>query len=290
MNNEAKKKVKKKTLWSESLKRLRRNKLAMVGLTIITILALSAIFAPIIAPYSYDEQNLKDKFLLPSAQHLMGTDNFGRDIFSRILYGARVSLQVGFISVGIGASVGGSLGAIAAFYGGRIDNIIMRTLDVLLAIPNILLAISIAASLGPGLRNAMMAVGIGSIPGYARVVRASVMTVKEMEYIEAARVIGANNGRVILRHIIPNAMAPIIVQVTFGVAGAILSASSLSFIGLGIQPPTPEWGSMLSAGRQYIRDYWHVVTFPGLIIMITILSLNLLGDGLRDALDPRLKR
>ena len=290
MNNEGKKRVKKKTLWSESLKRLRRNKLAMVGLTIMVILTLAAIFAPVIAPYSYDEQNLKDKFLMPSAQHLMGTDNFGRDIFSRILYGARVSLQVGFISVGIGASIGGSLGAIAAFYGGRTDNLIMRTLDVLLAIPSMLLAISIAASLGPGLRNAMIAVGIGSIPTYARVVRASVMTVKEMEYIEAARVIGANNARVILRHILPNAMAPIIVQVTFGVAGAILSASSLSFIGLGIQPPTPEWGSMLSAGRQYIRDYWHVVTFPGLIIMVTILSLNLLGDGLRDALDPRLKR
>jgi len=272
------------------LRRLRKNKAAMFGLFVIVGLILMAITAPWIAPYGYDDQNLAEANQFPNAAHWMGTDNFGRDMLSRIIYGARISLQVGFIAVGIGAAIGGTLGAIAAFYGGHTDNIIMRLIDVLLAIPNILLAISISAALGPGLTNAMIAVGVGTMPTYARVVRASVLTVKEQEYIEAARCIGAKNWQIIAKHIIPNAMAPIIVQATLGVASAILSAASLSFIGLGIQPPVPEWGAMLSAGRQYIRDYWHIVTFPGLAIMLTIFALNLLGDGLRDALDPRLKR
>jgi len=275
---------------SEILRRLRKNKAAMFGLFVIVGLILMAITAPWIAPYGYDDQNLAEANQFPNAAHWMGTDNFGRDMLSRIIYGARISIQVGFIAVGIGAAIGGTLGAIAAFYGGHTDNIIMRLIDVLLAIPNILLAISISAALGPGLTNAMIAVGVGTMPTYARVVRASVLTVKEQEYIEAARCIGAKNWRIIAKHIIPNAMAPIIVQATLGVASAILSAASLSFIGLGIQPPVPEWGAMLSAGRQYIRDYWHIVTFPGLAIMLTIFALNLLGDGLRDALDPRLKR
>lgn len=284
-NNSRKKKKKTKEIW----KRLQKNKAAMFGLSVILILVFMAVFADLIAPYHYDKQNLSDAFMLPSRTYLLGTDNFGRDILSRIIYGSRISLQVGLISVGLGAAVGGSLGAIAAFYGGRLDNIIMRCMDILLAIPNILLAISISAALGPGLVNAMIAVGLGTVPTYARVVRASVMTVKENEFVEAARCIGAKNGRIISKHILPNAMAPIIVQATLGVANAILSAASLSFIGLGIQPPTPEWGAMLSAGRQYIRDYWHIVTFPGLAIMLTIVSLNMFGDGLRDALDPRLK-
>ena len=267
-----------------------KNKAAVFGLAVILLLILLAVFADVIAPYHYGKQQLEDAFLEPSAAHLFGTDNFGRDIFSRVVYGARISLQVGLISVGVGAAIGGVLGAVAAFYGGRTDNVIMRCMDVLLAIPNILLAISISTALGPGLVNAMIAVGLGTVPTYARVVRASVMTVKENEYVEAARCIGAKNGRIITKHILPNAMAPIIVQATLGVANAILSAASLSFIGLGIQPPTPEWGAMLSAGRQYIRDYWHIVTFPGLAIMLTIFALNLFGDGLRDALDPRLKR
>ncbi|HCL79741.1 MAG TPA: ABC transporter permease [Synergistaceae bacterium] len=280
----------KKSQLRETWRRMLKNKASLVGLTIIVLFAFMAIFADHIAPYHYDEQKLEDAFLKPSRDHWLGTDNFGRDILSRIIYGARISLQIGLISVGIGVAVGGSLGAFAAYYGGYTDNAIMRFIDVLLAIPNIVLAISISAALGPGLVNAMIAVGIGTVPIYARVVRASVMTVKEQEFVEAARCIGAKTPRILLRHILPNAMAPIIVQATLGVATAILAAAGLSFIGLGIQPPTPEWGAMLSAGRQYIRDHWHIVTFPGLAIMLTIFALNLLGDGLRDALDPRLKR
>lgn len=283
-------KNRKKSQLKEVWIRLTRNKAAMFGLLVIVMLILIAIFAPLIAPYHYDEQNLKMANVLPSWKHLMGTDNFGRDIFSRIIYGSRISLQVGFIAVGIGVLIGGTLGSVAAYYGGIADNVIMRFIDILLAIPSTLLAISIAAALGPGLTNAMIAVGVGTVPNYARVVRASVLTVKEREFIEAARCIGVKDYKIILKHIIPNAMAPLIVQATIGVASAILSAAALSFIGLGIQPPTPEWGAMLSAGRSYIRDYWHIVTFPGVTIMITIFSLNLFGDGLRDALDPRLKR
>jgi peptide/nickel transport system permease protein len=288
INNNIKKR--KKSQLKEISIRLHRNKAAMFGLLVILLLIIMAIFAPFIAPYNYDEQNLKMANMFPSREHLMGTDNFGRDILSRIIYGSRISLQVGFIAVGIGVLIGGTLGSLAAYYGGVADNVIMRFIDILLAIPSTLLAISIAAALGPGLTNAMIAVGVGTVPNYARVVRASVLMVKEQEFIEAARCIGVKDHKIILKHIIPNAMAPLIVQATIGVASAILSAAALSFIGLGIQPPTPEWGAMLSAGRAYIRDYWHIVTFPGVTIMLTIFSLNLFGDGLRDALDPRLKR
>ena len=276
--------------WSDAAIRLRRNKAAMFGLIVLIVLIVCAIIPQYIAPYGYDDQNYSERFLPPSLTHLMGTDNFGRDIFSRIIYGCRTSVQIGLISVGIAAVVGGILGAVAAFYGGATDNIIMRCFDVLLAIPSTLLAISIAASLGPGLFNLMVAVGISSVPTYARVVRASVLTVKGQEFVEAAKAVGASDFRMIFSHMIPNAIAPVIVQATLGVAGAILSAAGLSFLGLGIEPPTPEWGSMLSSGRQYIRDYWYVVTFPGLAIMLTVFALNLFGDGLRDALDPRLKR
>jgi len=275
--------------WRDVWRRLKKNKMAMFGLFIILLLIFAAIFADFIAPYGFDDQNLKDKLMAPGSKYLLGADNFGRDILSRIIYGSRISLQVGFIAVGISAIVGGSLGAIAGYYGGKLDNFVMRLMDVLLAIPGILLAISIVAALGPGLQNVMIAVGIGSVPSYARIVRASVLSIRDQEFVEAARAVGANDFRIITKHILPNSMAPIIVQATLGVAGAILSAAGLSFIGLGIQPPTPEWGAMLSSGRDYIRDHWHVATFPGLAIMITIFALNLLGDGLRDALDPRLK-
>lgn len=281
--------AKKRSQWLEVWRRLRQNKSAMVGLGIIIVLILSALLADIVAPFGIDDQNLMNALQTPNSNHWFGTDNFGRDIFSRVVHGSRISLQVGFIAVGIAMITGGTFGAIAGYYGGKLDNFIMRMMDILLAIPSILLAISIVAALGPGLSNVMIAVGISSIPSYSRIVRASVLTLKDQEFVEAARAVGANDVRIIGRHIIPNSMAPIIVQATLGVAGAILSAAGLSFIGLGIQPPTPEWGAMLSSGRQFIRDYPHMTAFPGLAIMITIFGLNLLGDGLRDALDPRLK-
>jgi peptide/nickel transport system permease protein len=275
---------------AEVLFRLRKSPLAMFGLTFIVLLAFVAIFADVLAPYPYQKQNLVHSYETPSKQFWLGTDEFGRDILSRLIYGARISLQVGFIAVGIALVVGGMLGAVAGYYGGRIDNGIMRLMDVLLSIPQTLLAIAIAASLGPGLFNLMIAVGIAAVPNYARIVRGSVLSIREMEFIEAARAVGSSDLRIILKHILPNSMAPIIVQSTLGVASAILNAAGLSFIGLGIQPPYPEWGAMLSGGRQYIRDYAHLTLYPGLAIMLTILALNFLGDGLRDALDPKLKR
>lgn len=287
--NNARKKRKSGGLWGDAWKRLKRNRMAMVGLGILAVFAIAAVFADLIAPYHYAEQHLDKVFQFPSREFWLGTDNTGRCIFSRIIYGARISLQVGFISVGISLAIGGALGAVAGFYGGGADNAIMRVMDVLLAIPNILLAIVIASTLGPGLQNLMLAVGISSIPSFARIVRASVLSIKEMEFIEAARLTGCSDLRILLRHLTPNILAPIIVQVTLSLALAILNASSLSFLGLGIQPPIPEWGAMLASGRAYIRQYWHLVTFPGIAIAIVILALNMFGDGLRDALDPRLK-
>jgi len=274
----------------EIFKRLSRAPLAMIGLAIVVVLVFTAVFADYIAPFGYADQDLMAAFEEPSKAHLFGTDEFGRDIFSRIIYGSRISLQVGFIAVGIAVFAGGFLGAIAGYYGGKADNLIMRAMDVLLSIPSILLAIAIAASLGPGLFNLMIAVGISSTPNYARIVRGSVLSIRNQEFVEAAKAVGSSDLRIILKHIIPNCLAPIIVQATLGVAIAILTAAGLSFIGLGIQPPIPEWGAMLSGGREYIRDYAYMTVFPGLAIMITILALNFLGDGLRDALDPKLKR
>ncbi len=281
---------KKRGALAEVLFRLRKSPLAMFGLVVLLLLIFVAVFADQLAPYPYQKQNLSHMFETPSKQFLLGTDEFGRDILSRLIYGARISLQVGMIAVGIALIVGGMLGAVAGYYGRWVDNGIMRVMDVLLSIPQTLLAIAIAAALGPGLFNLMIAVGISAVPKYARIVRGSVLSLREMEFVEAARAVGSSDLRIILKHIIPNSMAPIIVQSTLGVASAILNAAGLSFIGLGIQPPYPEWGAMLSGGRQYIRDYPHLTLYPGLAIMITILALNFLGDGLRDALDPKLKR
>ena len=272
------------------LYRLSRSPLAVFGLLVVAVLIFAAIFATQIAPYGQADMNLANRFMFPSSAHWFGTDEFGRDILSRIIFGARISLQVGLIAVGISLVCGGLLGAIAGYYGGRLDNVIMRAMDVLLAIPGTLLAIAIAASLGPGLYNLMIAVGISAVPSYARIVRGSVLTLQGQEFVEAARAVGSSDWRIIMKHIIPNSMAPIIVQSTLGVASAILNAAGLSFIGLGIQPPTPEWGAMLSGGRSYIRNYPYMTLVPGLAIMITIMALNFLGDGLRDALDPKLKR
>lgn len=280
---------KKQSQFVQAWSRLCKNKVAIAGMVILVILILGGVFAEQLAPYGYDDQDVMRRFMAPCREFPFGTDNLGRCIYSRILYGARISLLIGFVATGMGAVAGTILGAFAGYYGSKTDNIIMRFCDIIQAIPSLLLAIAIAAALGSGLFNMMLAISIGAIPRYARTVRASILTVKEQEFIEAAHAIGASDVRIILKHIFPNCLAPIIVQVTLGVAGSIINAASLSFIGLGVQAPTAEWGSMLSAGRQYVRDYWFVVMFPGLAIMTTILSLNLFGDGLRDALDPKLK-
>ena len=283
---------KKRSMALEIWRRLRKNKMAMLGLVILVMLALTAIFADVIADYDTKviAQDIKNRLQGPSMEHWCGTDEFGRDIFARLVHGSRVSLVVGLISVSISLLMGGALGAIAGYYGGRVDNVIMRIMDIFLAVPSILLAMTIVAALGTSLINVMLAIGVSGIPGYARIVRASVMSIKDQEFVEASRAIGAKSPTTIFREILPNCLAPIIVQATLSVAGAILSTASLSFIGLGVQPPSPEWGAMLSGGRNYLRDALHLTLFPGLASVITILALNLLGDGLRDALDPRLKQ
>ncbi len=285
------KKYKKRSQLWEVWRRLRKNKLAIIGLIIILTLAITAICADFIADYNsvVIKQNIKIRLQPPSNDHIFGTDEFGRDIFSRLVHGTRVSLTVGLISVGIALTIGGFLGAIAGYYGKKVDNVIMRIMDIFLAVPNILLAIAIVSALGTSIVNLMIAVGISSIPTYARIVRASVLSIKDQEFVEAAKAIGAKDLTIIVTHIIPNSLAPVIVQATLGVANAILSTAALSFIGLGIQPPAPEWGAMLSGGRTFLRDATHITIFPGIAIMITILALNMLGDGLRDALDPKLK-
>ena len=276
---------------SSVIKRLRKNPLAILGLCIILTLTVLAIFADFIANYELVviKQNLSNTFSKPGYSTLLGTDEFGRDIFARIVHGTRISLSIGFVAVSISIVLGGFLGALAGYFGGWLDNIIMRIMDVFLAIPSILLSIAVVSALGPSLVNLVIAISISSVPVYARIVRASVLSISGQEFIEAAHAIGANHIYIIIKHIIPNVMSPIIVQGTLGVAGAILSIAGLSFIGLGVQPPTPEWGSMLAGGRSFIRRASWVTTYPGVAIMITILSLNLLGDGLRDALDPKLK-
>lgn len=273
-----------------ALVRLRRNKLALLGLAVLVFLTFVAIFAEQIAPFDYATQNLAESFEPPNEIHWFGTDEFGRDILSRIIYGGRISLQVGIVAVALALFIGGALGAAAGYYGGKIDEVIMRFMDVLISMPRILLSIAIAAVLGPGMLNLMIAIAVASMPSFARIIKGAVLTIVGHEYIEAARCMGATDTWIIVRHILPNCSASIIVQTTINVATAILSASSLSFLGLGIQPPYPEWGAMLSAARGYLRDDAYMTIFPGLAIMITIMSLNFLGDGLRDAFDPKQKR
>ena len=278
------------SMWKYTFIRLRRNYLALIGFAILLMLVLTAIFAEQLAPYGFADQDYMMIRKPPTAEHLLGTDEFGRDVLSRLIYGSRISLQVGLIAVSISLVAGGAIGAAAGYFGGKMDNFLMRVMDVQLAIPTILLAIVISSALGPGLFNLMVAVGITSIPRFARLMRASVLTIKNMEFIEAARAMGASHLRVILLYILPNCMAPLSVQSTLSVANAILFAATLSFLGLGIQPPFPEWGGMLSAARPYLRNSAYLSIFPGLAIMITIVSLNCIGDGLRDALDPKQKR
>lgn len=266
---------------------LRRNPRAVLGTLVMAVIVFAAIFANQLSPYPPNRQNLRNQLQPPSAQHLLGTDQFGRDVFSRIIHGGRVSLQVGFISVGIALLVGGLMGLLAGYYGGRLDSALMWIVDVLLALPAFLLALAIVAALGPSLVNVMIAVGIAFIPVFARVTRAAVLTVREQDYVAAAVAAGSSDLRIMFKHVVPNALSPVIVQITLSLAGAILSAAGLSFLGLGAQPPTAEWGSMLATARPFIRDAHWAVTFPGLAIVITVLVLNMVGDGLRDALDPR---
>ena len=283
---------KKRSMAADVWMRLCRNKMAMIGLVILLLLVFCALFANQLADYEtlVIKQDMSIRLQGPSAQHWLGTDEYGRDILARLIHGSRISLVVGLVSVTISLVIGGLCGALAGYYGGIIDNIIMRVMDVLLAVPSILLAITIVAAFGTSLFNVMVAIGMSSVPGYARIVRAAVLSIKDQEFVESSRSIGTGSLRIILREIIPNCMAPIIVQATLGVASAILSTASLSFIGLGVQQPVPEWGAMLSGGRTYMRDAIHLTVFPGLAIVITVLALNLVGDGLRDALDPRLKQ
>ncbi len=288
----ASQKYKKRSSMLNIWNQLKRNKGAILGLIIITVIALLAIFAPVIFSYENDviKQDIANRLQPPSSTHWLGTDDLGRDVLSRLVYGARYSLAVGIVAVGIALVLGVSLGAAAGYVGGAFEDVIMRIMDIFSAIPSILMAIAIVASLGKSTFNLMVAVGIASTPAFVRVARAAVLTVRGEEYVESAKAIGMRDWKIVLVHILPNCVSQIIVQATLRVASAIISAASLSFLGLGVPAPAPEWGSMLSGGRAYIRDYSYLTIFPGVAIMLTVLSLNLIGDGLRDALDPKLKR
>ena len=270
----------------------RRNKGAMVGSAIVLIIVFVALFADVFLDYDTQVvgQNVAERLQWPSARHWFGTDELGRDIFFRVLYGTRFSCSVGLVAVTIGLVIGVTLGAIAGFYGGTLEEVIMRSTDILGAVPNMLMAIVIVSVLGQSIWNLMLAVGITSVPQFVRITRAAVLTVRNQEYVEASKAIGLSNRRIIFKHILPNCLSPIIVQATLRVASAIISASSLSFLGLGVPAPSPEWGALLSGGRKYIRDYSYMTLFPGLAIMITVLALKMMGDGLRDSLDPKLKK
>ena len=283
--------IKKKSQFVEVWKRLCRNKTAVLGLVIVALLTLMAILSPILIDYETQviKTNYSEALQAPSADHWFGTDEMGRDILLRVMYGSTVSLSIGVVTVAVSLTVGLILGAAAGYFGGKTDMIIMRIMDIFLAIPGTLLAICIVASLGNSIPNLVIAQAVSSIPTFSRVVRGAVITARDADYVEAARAIGAKEATIIFHEVLPNSLAPIIVQTTLQVASVILSIAGLSFIGLGIPAPRPEWGAMLSGARAYIRDYSYMCLFPGLAIMTTILSLNLLGDGLRDALDPRLR-
>lgn len=275
--------------WRDAWRIFRRNKAAMFGLYLIVFFIIIALIAPLIAPYDYKDPQLMSRLQSPSSEHWFGTDDLGRDIFTRILYGARISLWVGFFSVIGSVIVGTLLGIVAGYYGRWADMLISRLFDILLAFPGILLAIAIVAILGPSLQNALYAIAIVNIPVYGRLVRSKVLSLKTEEYVTAARSIGMNNSQILFSHILPNCLTPIIVQGTLGIGTAIIEAAALGFLGLGAQPPEPEWGKMLSDSRQFIQKAPWTVVFPGVSIMLTVLGFNLMGDGLRDALDPRMK-
>jgi peptide/nickel transport system permease protein len=271
------------------IRRLARSRSALAGAIIVCALLLAALFAPLLAPYSPIDQHFIVQLQPPSLAHPLGTDEFGRDILSRVIFGSRWALMVGLLADGIALVFGVALGLLGGFYGGRVDRLITWLTDVTLAFPYLLLAMMIVALLGPGITNAMIAIGIVYMPKYTRLVRGTVLSLREKEFIEAARCLGIGPLRMMLRHILPNAVAPIIVMATLAIGWAIVETAGLSFLGLGAQPPTPEWGAMLSSGRTYMLSAWWIATFPGLAILLTVIGFNLLGDGLRDVLDPYLR-
>ncbi len=277
-------------LFRDALQRLLRNRGAIAGAAVLLVLVVLALSADAVVPYDPTKIIAGDRLRSPELAHPFGTDAFGRDVLIRIIHGSRISLQLGIISVAIGAGLGVTIGLVSGYYSGWTDRIIMRGIDVMLAFPGILLALVIVAILGPDLNNAMIAVGLAAMPHYTRVVRGSVLAARELQYVEAARIVGCRDRAVMFRHILPNVLAPVIVLATLGVASAIIAGAALSFLGLGAKPPTPEWGAMLSEGRAYLRAAPWITTFPGAAIMVTVLAINLLGDGLRDALDPRMRR
>ena len=273
--------------------RLRKNKLSMVCLVILVIMILGIIFAGVLSPYDYAEQDLTQRFALPSKAHWMGCDDYGRDLLTRLLVGGRYSLLIAILSVAIGIICGMIIGALCGFFGKRIDSTLMRIMDVIMSIPGMMLAICISVALGSGVFNTALALAVGTIPIIARQLRSSTMLINSQEYIEAARSFGESNFKIIMTHVIPNCMAPIIVQASLYIGGAIMGIAGLSFLGLGVQPPTPEWGNILNNGLDFIYDFstrWHVIVFPALFIVVAELCFNLLGDGLRDAMDPRMRK
>lgn len=280
---------KKQSEFVRVFKELRKNSTAMLGLCILLVEIILVILAPVIAPYDYTAMDIVAAQQGPSAAHWFGTDELGLDIFSRVLYGGRYSISMGVLAVMISTTVGMTIGAIAGYFGGKVDNILMRLLDVIQSLPAMLLSIVLSAVLGPGYFNTILALSVNGMPASARMLRAQMMKVRGNEYIEAAQSINCSKFRIIVRHMIPNSFSPNIVQATMSIAHMIVMAASLSFIGLGVQPPTPEWGAMLTGARQFIRQCPHMVIFPGLAIAVTVLAVNLMGDGLRDALDPKLK-
>ena len=283
-------KIKRQSEFVVVARRLSKNQLAATGFVVAALLAAMAILAPLIAPYPYEKQDLLHTRQAPSREHLFGTDELGRDVFSRIVWGSRFSLSIGVLAVAVGTSIGMTFGALAGFFGGVVDDIIMRLIDVFQSIPGILLTIALSVVLGPGFFNSMLALSVGGIPMACRLMRAAILRIRHEEFLEAATSINASTARIILRHVLPNSFSPVLVSATMMIGHIIMGSAMLSFIGLGVQPPMPEWGSMIAGGRSLIRSCPWMVTFPGIFIMLTVLALNLFGDGLRDALDPKLKK
>ena len=280
--------LKKRSQMRDIWRRFKSNKLAMVGLVIVVVIVLSAVFADVITPYEYSARS-SDRLVFPCLAHPFGTDNYGRDLLSRVIYGGRISLLVSLLGLLISVGIGSVLGATAGYFGGPYETIVMRLMDIIMAIPGTLMAVAVSALLGNGGVNTAIAVSVGGIAPSARMLRATVLTIRDQEYVEAARARGSGNFRIIIRQILPNTLSPLIVDSTLRIGTNIMMISGLSFIGLGVQPPTPEWGSILNTGREFITTFWPMITFPGIAIMLTMFGFNVMGDGLRDALDPKLK-